>query len=212
MATVLIAENDPRTLDLLPRILSDHLPQVSIDLCNSAEELCHKHSVSSCDTMVVSPILLQEYRFLKPKWTRQLVTPLLVTASAMDRAAASQCLAKDAFDLIVKPLVTKEAVQTVKLALWQNKLLTLLAARDQATAIFRQHMATCPLDWRTGEQFVREREAFERTLQALQSSLRLLLNADDDRSLVDIAASVETLTRQRALDRLLTLCPDGMNH
>src|SRR5690349_15613455 len=133
MATVLIADIDPHTVRLLPQILSDHLPDVSIELCGSAEELCHKYTMPSCDAIVVSPIIFQGYRFLKPKWSRHVVAPLILTASLADRTSASQCLAKDAFDLIAKPIVPEEAVQIVKRALWQNKLLTLLASRQQAT-------------------------------------------------------------------------------
>ena len=130
----------------------------------------------------------------------------------MDRISASQCLAKEAFDLIVKPIVPKEAVRSVKRALWQNKLLTLLASREQSLSVFQQHIAAFPLDWRTDAQYVREREAFARTFQAIQNSLRLLLKDDEKRSLIDFAAWVESFTKARALERLLTLGTDDTIH
>jgi hypothetical protein len=44
------------------------------------------------------------------------------------------------------------------------------------------------------------------TFQALQSSMRRLLNVKDEQALFDMAALVEQHAKQRALDRLLHLC------
>lgn len=212
MATVLIAETEPRTLEVLPQLLADHLEEVTIDLCRSAEELCHKPGLSTYDTMVVSPIILQGFKLLKPKWARHVASPVLVTANSLDRISASQCLAKEAFDLIVKPLVPKEAVQSVRRALWQNKLLTLLASRERSTAVFRQHMAAFPLDGKPDAQYVKERETFAKTFQAIQDSERVFLSSDEDQSLINFAGWVVNFTKERALERLLSLCQDGTSH
>src|SRR5690349_5095943 len=113
MATILIAETDPRTIDLLPRLLSEDLPDVTVDVCTSPEDLSRNRNLSTYDTIAISPILLQGYHLLKYKAERHLFAPLIVTASLEDRALASRYLEKDAFDLIVKPIVPQEATQTV---------------------------------------------------------------------------------------------------
>lgn len=51
--------------------------------------------------------------------------------------------------------------------------------------------------------------AYERTFEALRSSMRLLLNVENEQALFDMAAAVADITRLRALDRLETLSVDG---
>lgn len=207
--TVLIAETDHRILEIFPRILSDHLPHVTIDMCSSADELCRKCRVSSYDTIAMSPILLQAYRFLKYKRTQQSVTPLILTVGQEDRSLAHKYLEKTAFDLIVKPLVPHEAAQSVSLALWHNRLLGLLAAKESAAERFRQHMQAFPHALKAKEEFSSKLAAYERTFQALHTSMGLLLHGDDQRALLDMAASVERITRKQALDRLLNMHKEG---
>ncbi len=85
----------------------------------------------------MSPVLLQTYRFLKFQRSDQITVPLLITAGKQDRWSAQRMLQREAFDLIVKPLVPQQAAQTGRLALWQNKLLHLLASKERALARFK---------------------------------------------------------------------------
>ena len=210
--TILIAEPDHGILEMFPRMLSDHLPEVTIDICSSAEELCRKCRVFSYDTIAISPILLQAYRFLTYKRARQSATPLILTVGREDRSLARRYLERVAFDLIIKPMVPHEAVQTVGLALWQNRLRVLLAAKERASERFRQHMQTFPHALKAQQEFASKIAAYERTFQALHTSMGLLLNGDDQRTLLDMAASVERITRERALDRLLNMCKEVPSH
>lgn len=210
--TVLIAETDHRTLDILPRILPDHIPHVTIDICTSADELSRKLERSSYDTVATGSFLIHHYLTLKRKRPHQLLTPCIVTAGQEDRTWVSTALEGDAFDLIVKPIVPHQAAQTVKLALWHSGFLRLLASRERAVSRFQQHMEAFPHTLKTEEEFASKLAAYDRTFRALHSSMRLLLNIDDERSLFDMAASVESLTRKRALDRILNLCKEGPTH
>ncbi len=212
MATVLIAESDPRTIDLLPRILSENLPEVAVDVCTSSEDLRLNRNLSSYDTIAISPILLQGYHLLKYKADRHLFVPLIVTASVEDRVLASKYLEKDAFDLIVKPIVPQEAIQTVSLALWQNKLLRLLASRERASSRFQEHMRLFPHARYMEEEFSTKMTAYERTIQAITTSLQHLLNSEEEGSLFDVAGCVENMTRKRALHRLLSMGENGTTH
>jgi hypothetical protein len=102
---VLIAETDPRTLLRLPQVSSESLPHVTVDLCTSAESLVRKLRQSAYDTIALNPLLIQDYRLMKPKQPFQLLTPVLVTASADQRPLAQGALETQAFGLIVKPIV-----------------------------------------------------------------------------------------------------------
>lgn len=198
---VLIAETDPATLDILPRIVSDNIPGVGIDICASADELSHKLRHSSYDTVAMTPLLLQDYR--KHKKRHQLLAPLLLTAAKSDRTVALTALEEDAFDLIVKPLAEPQVTHTVKLALWHNGLLRLLTSKERALSRFREHIAAFPDDLKGEAEFQAHLAAFDRTCRAVDASIRLLENIDG--SLYDLAASVEFMTRKHALDRLLNI-------
>ena len=212
MTTLLIAETDPRAIDLLPRLVSDNIPNVEVDICTSTEDLTRNCKVGTYDTVAISPILLQGYRLLKHRANRHLLAPIIVTASREDRELASRYLEKDAFDLIVKPLDPEQAVQTVRMALWQNSLLKMLAAREQATSRFQEHMKNFPHARKMEEEFAMKMAAYEKTLLAITTSMQHLLNSEEERSLFDLAGFVESVTKKQALDRLLNLCQDGTSH
>lgn len=55
---------------------------------------------------------------------------------------------------------------------------------------------------------------FERTLQAVLSSFRLLeaLEGKDEGYLFDVAEAVEQFSKQQALDRLFSMYKDGPSH
>lgn len=213
---VLIAETDPHALHILPGLLSLHIPQVAIEQCTSEDALSVKLRDSSYDTVAINPRLLRVYRILKHQRALHSFPPLLVTASHTERPAAfpalNHALEGDAFDLIVKPIVPHQAVQTVKLALWHHGLLQLLASRDRAVSRFRQHMAAFPHAVKTEAEFTMKMAAFERTLQAINSSLTHLLNIEEESSFLDMAASMERLTKKRALERLLSMGGEGTIH
>jgi hypothetical protein len=87
-----------------------------------------------------------------------------VTAGVEDRMLASKYLEKDAFDLIVKPIVAHEAAETVRLALWQNKLLQLLASRERARSRFQEHMKFFPHARQMEEEFASKNAVYEWTI------------------------------------------------
>lgn len=207
--SILIAESDQRTLDILPDVLSDHIPKVVIDTCTTVGQLVRKLEKSSYDTVAINPMLLPDYRFLNHKGTSQVLTPVIVTVCQKDLVLAHTMFAGSAFDLIVKPIVPHDAAQTVRLALWQNKLRKLLALKEQAASRFRQRREAPLRDPKAEEEFL---SMLETTCQTLKNSFHLLLNIEQKSSLVEMAASVERRTRQLALDRLLNLYKEGPTH
>lgn len=59
--TVLIAETDHHSLDILPRILSDHIPDAAIEICTSADELARKLDRSRYDTVATGSALIHHH-------------------------------------------------------------------------------------------------------------------------------------------------------
>lgn len=212
MSTVLIADTDPYALDHLPQILSKQLPHVEVAICTSTEDLTRNCNLSTYDTIAISPSHLQQFLSLKHRANRNLLTPLLVTASLEDRELASAYLKRDAFDVIVKPFIAPEAAQTVRLALWQRALLKLLASHERASERFREHMEAFPRALKAQEEFATTLAVYERTFRAITSSLRHLLTREEEDCLFHIAGVVGHVTRRRALDRLLHMYEDGPTH
>ncbi len=206
---VLLAETDPRTLISLPRVLSESLPHIHVHTCTTADSLRHQSRQISYDTVGIHPLLMDAYRCAKQKKPQQLLAPLLLMTGPAQHHWAQVALERDAFDLLAKPIIPLEAVHTVRLALWENRSLRLLTTKDQAASRVRVHMAAFPQAQHAEAQFMSTLAAFDRTFEALQSSMRLLLKVDDEHALFDVAASVETLTRQRAMERLLIVFNDG---
>lgn len=212
MATVLIAETDPRTIDLLPGILSDRISNVSVEVCTSTDDLTGNRRLSTYDAIAINPILLQGSQLHQNKAYRYSLAPLVLTASLDECELAYTYLENGAFDVIVKPVVSQEAVQTVKVALWQSSLLKLLASRERATERFRQHMEAFPHALQMEVEFASKMAAYEKTLQAITTSLRHILSSDEENSLFDIAGVLESTTRKQALDRLHLMCESLTTH
>ena len=207
--SVLIADPDYGTINSLFCLLFDHIRTIAISTCTSAEELSHKFEGCSYDTVVLSPLFLAAYRSIRKK-KNQLLAPLLVTVCQRDLTVAQAVLEGDVFDFIAKPVIPHDATQTVRLALWQNQWLRLLAAKERTAERFHQHMEAFPHDRKAEGEFVRDLDAFDRAFQALQSDMRLLVNREDEQALFDIAVLVEQRARKQALDKLLNLCKERM--
>ncbi len=210
--TLLLAETDRYALDRLTRILCERIPDISIDICPSAELLCQTLKNASYDTVVMSPALMRDYFTLQQRSVQHLLAPMIVTAFEEECPMAETSLKAEAFDLIVKPIVPFQAVQTVNVALWQNKFLRLLASKERAAVRFQEHMKAFPHAVKMQQEFVTKMAAYERTIRALSASMRQLLNIEEEQSAFDIAALVARLTKQRALNRLFNLCKQGPTH
>jgi DNA-binding NtrC family response regulator len=206
--SVLIAEMDPHALDVLPSLLSDHIADIVIDTCTTVDQLIRSWEGKSYDTVVVSPMLFHTYRFLTEKETPMGI-PLLMTISQRDLPVAHTAFAGTAFDLIVKPIQAHDAAQTVRLALWHQKLQKLLALKQQAASRARPHRNASLQELKAEEDFL---GILETTYQTLKTSFGLLLDIRQTSSLQDVAASVERRARRLVLDRLLNIYKEGLTH
>lgn len=166
--------------------------------------------MATYDTVVLNSLLVPQYRFVAHKKPHQLLAPLLVTAGQQEESVvASKVLEHDAFDVIVKSIVPQEALQTIRLALWQNRLLTVLASKERVLSRFQQHMVTYPDDLKAEAHFRSNYELIDSTFRAIQASMRLMVSIEEENPFFDMAAAVEGFTRKRALSRLSTLSADS---
>jgi DNA-binding NtrC family response regulator len=207
--TVLIAETDSHTIDVLQHVLAVHIPDVVIDTCNTVGQLVRRLEGASFDTIAVSPMLLHSYRFLTGKEAPRVNAPFLLTVCQRDLSLAHTVFAGNAFDLIAKPIDPQDAAQTVRLALWHNRLQKLLVLREQAATRDGQHTKAAPQEMTGEEEF---QHMLETIHPAFKTSFRLLLKIEQHSSLHDVAASVERRARQLALDRLLNIYKEGLTH
>jgi len=210
---LLIADTDSATLDRLPHILCDRIPNLELHLCTSVNQAAQKLQLSHYDTIISSiPLLLaQDFVLLKRKLRLQPLAPLIVTAGQSDAQVAIQALQEGAFDLIAKPIQASEAAKSIRLALWHNGLLKLLASRDKDLLDFQQHMETYPHDQKKRERFRQHLTIFDRAFQAIETSLQRIEKLDYD-LFFQMAACVEKHTNERALDRLLHMCSEETLH
>jgi len=211
---LLIAENNPALLDLLPSALSQHIPGIDMDICSSFDGAIEKLPLISHYDMVVSNVGLAEFGqffLLRQHRTLYPLIPFLVTARAQDHEIARQAIVNGAFDIIMAPLTPHEAVSSVQLAHKFHELKIVIALRQKKLDRLHDELAKherdsdVPLTFinqmtTTSEQKYRSRQdtlcAYEHTITALERSQMLLLNQ---------ATQLEHQVDEGALERLSIL-------
>jgi len=202
---LLIAENNSSVVEPLIRTLDRRL-DVDFDVCTSPRGAVRKLLLSPYQLIVSSVQLAEMNDFLLLRRTKAFHTyvPLVVTASASEKDSARRVLTRGAFDLITTPLEREQAVGTIRLALWQSKLMSLIARKEETLEKYRQHMTDYPGDRnKMAESFHRALAAFQKTISSIE---RTMLRMEE--SMVcfsDFATKVEYYARERALERLTAL-------
>ena len=203
---LLIAENNFSSVEPLIRTFGDRRLDVDFDVCTSARSAVRKLLLSPYQLIISDVHLAEMDEFLLMKRAQALHTyvPIVVTASASEQDSARRVLTKGAFDLIRTPLEHEQTVGTIRLALWQSRLMDLIAHKEEALDKYRQHMSDYPGDRnKVAESFHRALSAFEKTIFSIE---RTMLRMEE--SMVcfsDFATKVEYYARERALERLNAL-------
>ena len=198
---ILIAENDFPIFESLVHTIEDRRLDSDFDLCTSRDHVLRKFLGPPYQLIITASHLaeMDDFFLLKHSQILQRFVPFVVTASAAEKESARQALANGAFDLITTPVDHEQAVSTIRLALWQSRLITLMACKERALDKYREHMVAYP----TGNQMD---EAFKKTISAIQESIfsyrQTLVRVD---GLADIATRVQNHARKQALDRLNSL-------
>jgi CheY-like chemotaxis protein len=206
---ILIAENNFSTFESLIDTFGKGRLDLDFDVCTSRDGAMRK-LLDSPYQLIISDAHLAEmdnFSLLKRTQTRETFVPFLITASAsnrQDNESARRVLEHGAFDLLSLPLEFEQTTSAILLALWQSKLMTLIACKERTVEKYREHMAAYPC----GNQMD---ETFKKTLSAIQQSIfsyqQTILRIE---GFVDLATIVANQARKQALERLDVLsvfCP-----
>jgi len=199
---LLIAENNFSTVKSLVRTFRDErLLDVAFDVCTSPRGAVRRLLADPYQLLISGVHLAEMDDFLLLTRTQALETfvPLVITASALEKESARQVLQQGAFDLITTPLDHEQTVSTISLALWHNKLTTLIASRDKALERYQRHITKFPGN-RRGEAFRTIQKSIEESIAAHERTIdRIETNVN---CFADLAKNVESQARERALERL----------
>ena len=198
---LLIAENNFSTFESLIDTFGKSRLDLNFDLCTSRDGAMRK-LLDSPYQLIISDAHLAEmddFSLLKRSQARETFVPFLITASASDtqeKKSARRALEHGAFDLISLPLEFEQTTSAILLALWESKLMTLIACKERAVEKYREHMAAYP----SGNQMD---ATFKRTLSAIHDSIfsyhQTILRTE---GFTDLATRVANQARQKALERL----------
>ena len=201
--TILLAETDPALLRDLPLFIYVHLPGIELTVCTSGHQAAGKLSRFKYSIVIAASHLLHKdaTALLYQKRTRQALAPLLLTTDQVNREPVHDALLyRGAFDVIAKPLDPTDALASIKIALWQARFLGLLTQRERTALQLQRHLAAYPKERNGWNSWISKR--VHDTLTLVQESMTQAELDRLDALFMDLAASVEAWTVERALDRL----------
>src|SRR5215510_10662969 len=174
---LLIAESNLSTFEPLIRTLRDDRLDIDFDVCTSHWSAVWKLLASPYQLIISGVHLAEMHDFLLLKRAQRLQTfvPFVVTASASEKEGARRVLKHGAFDLIPTPLDHEQTVNTIRLALWQNKLMELIARREKVLEQYRRHLdAYTPSTRKLDEAFHNALSSEQRTLSGFDQSIQAI--------------------------------------
>jgi DNA-binding NtrC family response regulator len=202
---ILIAENNVATVKSLIGTFRDRRLHVEYDVCTSHDHVVLKlfRSPPPYQLVISNARLAQvdDFFLLKHNKNHQPFVPFVITSGASDTESSRRALQEGAFDLIPTPPHHEQTVNTIRLALWHNKLKVLIASRDEALDRYHQHIADYPGN-RTSEAFQIILTSIEQTLSAYERTIRGMEGSVN--CLTDLAEDVKKHARETALRRLDT--------
>lgn len=201
---ILIAESHLGSAELLRRAIEDTWIGFGCDVCHDYNRAIIKlfHSQPPYK-LVISGVDLAErndFFLVKHNRLRQPHIPVVLTTRSAKMASSRRALEQGALDLILTPLDHEETVRTIRLALWQSKLKSFIAANERDLKKYRQHLAYYPPDGKLDT-------ALHRTLFSVQISLFLVEGAAQEigqaiTQLSELATKVEDEVRKQAFERV----------
>jgi len=212
---ILIAEQEPSMLEMLPQALQQRMPAVKLDVCSSRDHGMEKLRTSRY-RLIISSVQLTEldnFLFLKRTQLLQRRAPLVITVGQVETASVRHALRQGAFDYISSPLDLIQTLHTVRLALWYSQIQHLIAFHRYSLERYSAHIVTDPDDKDLanilGQGLVAVNKSFEAAKETVTRMRRSVEDFDH------IAVDVESQAKQQALERLDTLlnnvpqCPFG---
>jgi len=187
---VLIVDDDPVVLTMLPSILTRRLPYVRIETCQSSRLAVQKASDGHYDAALVDLTMpeLDGFTLLKHVREARPCTSILLMTGQNDGRTAERAFREGAVDFVAKPFDTQELALSVDLAV-RTHLLRRRA--DERWVYLRRFRETLEQRWRKSASIVE---------QPVIDESRSLMRA----SLTHIEASVRSTERMiERMERLL---------
>src|SRR5262249_4104195 len=136
---------------------------------------------------------------------RAVQMPVILTATKADVDVAREALLRrGAFDVITKPIHLTDALTSIRVALWEARLLRLLTQRERALEQIQRHLEAYPQEVTPRAVMESALDHLEAALTAVRQSM-ILVEPSSDQLFFDVAVSIEARTKDRALDRLSRL-------
>ena len=158
--------------------------------------------------LIISGVQLAEmddFFLLKQAQKLQRFVPFVVTASASEKEVACRVLKHGAFDLIPTPLDHEQTVNTIRLALWQNTLMELIARKEKAFEKYRRHLDAYPGTRKKDDAFHNALSSLQRMVSCFDQSLQAILIEGSIKCLANLARIVEQKAQAGAWERLDSL-------
>ena len=202
---LLIAESNFSTYEPLIRTVMDEQLDIDLDVCTSHWN-CYWKVLASPYQLIISGVHLAEmddFLLLKRAQALQPFVPFVVTASASEKEVACRVLKHGAFDLIPTPLDHEQTVNTIRLALWQNTLMELIARREKAFEQYRRHLDAYPGNRKMDDAFHKALSSLQRMVSCCDQSIQAIERSM--KCLADLARIVEQEAQAGAWKRLDSL-------
>jgi DNA-binding response OmpR family regulator len=199
---LLIAEKNFSAIEPLIRTCGDSRLDVHFDVSSSHQGAVALLLASRYQLVISGAHLteMEDFFLLKRVQALESFVPVVVTADASEKESACRALTKGAFDLLTKPLNHEQTVHTIRLALWQTRLMNLIATKERTIEKCREHLAAYPGD-KHGEQiFQKAFLALEKTAFSIEATIQCI--EESIQCLTDLAGNVAREARERALQRL----------
>lgn len=204
-ASILLADPDPALSENLSFFISSDLPRIDLTVCTSTQQITERLSRSKYSTVIASSDLIQDKSSILHhlKRTRHVLVPFILTTGHLFCEPARHALLHlGAFDVIAKPVHPTEALESIRLALWQAQFLRLLTQRERIVFQFECHLAAYPEEMDPGGAM----RLISRRVDDMLALVRECITDADlyclDLLFIDLAVSVQEWTLERALDRI----------
>jgi len=201
---LLIAESNLSTFEPLIRTFRDKRLDIDFDVCTSHWN-AHWKLLASPYQLIISGVQLaamDDFFLLKRAQACHTFVPFVVTASASEKEVARRVVNHGAFDLIPTPLDHEQTVNTIRLALWQNTFMELIARREKALEKYRRHLDAYPGTRKKDDAFHKALSSLQRTVSSFDQSIQAILIEGSIKCLANLARFVEQEAQAGALERL----------
>jgi DNA-binding NtrC family response regulator len=121
---VLVVDDDPSTLKILPSILMRSMPDVLVETCESARVAATKLADGHYDAAITDLLMpdLDGFGVLAYALAARPCTPILLSTGKKDVELAERAFSQGAFDFVPKPLDRDRLIWSLNLAIRTHRL------------------------------------------------------------------------------------------